>query len=165
MRALPWRERFDACVMLGGSFGIFSDETENERVLSAVAGALKPGAYFVLDAANRDRIVCEHRPERRQTGSDFDRCVKSEFDPVAGINRTQERWLVDGRWRERSHQRRLYTATELDRMLRQSGLVPTGFWGGYDGSRFTTGSSRILIVTQKQSCVSTGSLDQPESLA
>ncbi len=149
MRELFWAEVFDGCVMLGGSFGIFEDEAENERVFHAVAAALKPGGRFVLDAANRDLIVCEHVSQRWQEQGDLLRCVEYRFDPVAGVNHARERWLREGEWTERMHHRRLYTATELDGMLRRAGLTPIAYYGGYDGSEFTTKSHRILVVAEK----------------
>jgi SAM-dependent methyltransferase len=149
MRELPWAEVFDGCVMLGGSFGIFEEEMENERVFHAVATALKPGGRFVLDAANRDRIVCEYRPQQWQEVGGLLRCVEYRFDPVAGVNHARERWLRNGEWTERTHDMRLYTATELDAMLRRASLTPIAYYGGYDGSEFTTRSHRILVVAEK----------------
>lgn len=149
MRELPWADVFDGCVMLGGSFGIFEQEAQNERAFHAVAAALKPGGHFLLDAANRDRIVCEHVPHQRQEIGDWVRCVEYRFDPVAGVNYGHERWLRGAECIERTHRRRLYTATELDRMLRQANLTPVTYYGGYDGSEFTTRSHRILVVAQK----------------
>jgi SAM-dependent methyltransferase len=149
MRELFWAEVFDGCVMLGGSCGIFEKEAENERVFHAVAAALKPGGRFVLDAANRDRIVCEYAPQRWQEQDGLLRCVESRFDPVAGVNHARERWLRDGEWTERTHHMRLYTATELDGMLRRAGLVPIAYYGGYDRSEFTTKSHRIFVVAEK----------------
>ena len=150
MRELPWAEVFDGCVMLGGSFGIFEEEAENEQVFHAVAAALKPGGCFVLDAANRDHIVCEHVPQQWQEAGGSLRCVEYRFDPVAGVNHARERWLRDGEWTERTHHRRLYTATELDAMLRRAGLMPIAYYGGYDQSEFTTKSHRIFIVAEKE---------------
>jgi ubiquinone/menaquinone biosynthesis C-methylase UbiE len=149
MRELPWTEAFDGCVMIGGSFGVFEDEMENERALHTVAAALKTGGRFVLDAANRDRIVCANQPQRWQEGEGWLRCVESWFDPVAGVNHARERWLREGEWTERTHSRRLYTATELDAMLRRAGLTPIAYYGDYDQNEFTTRSHRILVVAEK----------------
>ena len=150
MRELPWVEEFDGCLMLGGSFGIFEEERENERVFRAVATALKPDGRFVLDVANRDRAVCNYQPCRRQEAGGLVRCIESHFDPVSGINRARECWLRDGEWTERTHHRRLYTATELDKMLRRAGLSPIAYHSGYDLSEFTVMSHRLLVAARKE---------------
>jgi len=149
MRELPWADAFDGCVMLGGSFGVFEQEAENERVFHAVAAALKPGGRFLLDTANRDRVVCDYEPHQRQEIGDWVRCVEYRFDPVSGVSRSHERWLRGEECIERTQRRRLYTATELDSMLRRAGLTPVAYYGGYDGGEFTTRSHRILVVTEK----------------
>lgn len=148
MRELSWTETFDGCVMLGGSFGVFEEERENECVLHAVATALKPGGRFILDAVNRDRIVGDYRPRSWQEAGGLLRCVELHFDPVTGINYGRERWYRDGEWSERTHHMRLYTATELDEMLRRAGLSPIAHQGGYDLSEFTIKSPRILVAAQ-----------------
>jgi SAM-dependent methyltransferase len=149
MRELPWAAVFDGCVMLGGSLGIFGNDMENQRVLHAVAAALKSGGRFLLDVANRDRIVCDYEPQRRQESGGLQRHVEAWFDPVTGINYAQERWLREGEWVERTHSRRVYTATELDAILSRAGLTPVSYYGGYGKSRFTTQSHRILVVAKK----------------
>ena len=89
-------------------------------------------------------------PQQWQEAGGSLRCVEYRFDPVAGVNHARERWLRDGEWTERTHHRRLYTATELDAMLRRAGLMPIAYYGGYDQSEFTTKSHRIFIVAEKE---------------
>src|SRR5262245_20845993 len=50
MRDLPWPEQFDGAFCFGNSFG-YLDDAGNAEFLKAVAGALKPGARFVLDTS------------------------------------------------------------------------------------------------------------------
>jgi len=35
-------------------------------------------------------------------------------------------------------------------MLRRAGLIPIAYYGGYDGSEFTTKSHRIFVVAEKE---------------
>jgi SAM-dependent methyltransferase len=149
MRDLPWGAVFDGCVMLGGSFGVLENETENQKVLFAVADALKPGGRFLLDVANRDKIVREYESRRQQQNDKFQRHVAYRFDPATNISYARERWLKDGQWIERTHARRLYTATELDEMLHQADLKPVRYYGDYDQGAFTSQSNRFLVVAEK----------------
>src|SRR5262245_34047618 len=48
MREMGWREAFDGGFCFGNSFG-FLDAAGTRGFLSAVSGALKPGARFALD--------------------------------------------------------------------------------------------------------------------
>ena len=47
MRALPWRDEFDAALCVGNSFGYFDDEG-NRAFLASVKTALRPGGRFAL---------------------------------------------------------------------------------------------------------------------
>jgi SAM-dependent methyltransferase len=47
MRALPWRDAFEAALCVGNSFGYFDDEG-NRAFLSGVRAALVPGGRFFL---------------------------------------------------------------------------------------------------------------------
>jgi SAM-dependent methyltransferase len=149
MRDLPWGAVFDGCVMLGGSFGVLENETEHQKVLFAIADALKPGRRFLLDVANRDKIVREYAPYQQQQNDGFQRHVAYRFDSATNVSYAKERWLKDGQCIERTHARRLYTATELDEMLRYAGLTPIRYYGGYDQSALTPQSNRILVVAEK----------------
>lgn len=148
MREIPWREEFGGCIMLGGSFGIFEDGADNERVLQGVAGALKPNGRFVLEAANRDHIMRDFRARDWQKRGDLLMWFENRFDPVAGAIHGIVRWLQGEDSGQRHNWMRIYTATELAGMLRRVGLKPIAFYGGYDLSEFTM-DTRIIVVSGK----------------
>jgi SAM-dependent methyltransferase len=62
MRALPWRDRFDALVNWFTSFGYFSDD-QNKEVLTQFHDALKPGGKFVLETLNITRLLLNFQPQ------------------------------------------------------------------------------------------------------
>ena len=72
MRALPWRERFDALVNWFTSFGYFSDE-QNKAVLRQFHDALRPGGRLVLETQNIGRVFTNYRPQHfvAKRGDDF----------------------------------------------------------------------------------------------
>jgi SAM-dependent methyltransferase len=148
MREIPWQEEFDGCVMLGGSFGVFEDEADNELVLQSVARALKSSERFVLDAANRDSIMRDFKARDWQTRGDLLVCFGNLFDPVAGAIHGIVRWREGDKEWERHNWMRIYTATELAAILQRVGLEPIAFYGGYDFSEFTM-DTRIIVVSGK----------------
>jgi SAM-dependent methyltransferase len=148
MREIPWREEFDGCVMLGGSFGIFEDEADSELVLQSVARALKSSGRFVLDAANRDSIMRKFKARDWQQWGNLLVCFENLFDPVAGAIHGIVRWQQGDDSGQRHNWMRIYTATELAAMLRRVGLEPIAFYGGYDLSEFTM-DTRIIVMSGK----------------
>jgi|Deesub1362B_J571_1020462.scaffolds.fasta_scaffold02099_7 SAM-dependent methyltransferase len=149
MREIPWQEEFDGCVMLGGSFGVFEEEADNERVLQGVAKALKHGGRFVLDVANRDSIMRDFRARTWWKRGDLVVWVENVFDPVAGAIHGIWSWREGDEEGERHSWIRIYTATEISAMLRRAGLEPIIFYGGYDLSEFTI-DTRIIVVAEKK---------------
>ena len=135
MRALEFERRFDAAINLFTAWGYFDDET-NQRVLDSVAAALRPRGRFVLDVMNRDWLASAYVAKDWVQLRDGAFVVSERvFDPVAGTN-------------ERAHRLRVYTATELDRMLRAAGLEPVAWYGGFDLAPLEFRSRRLLVVSE-----------------
>ena len=62
------------------------------------------------------------------------------------------RWRTPtGQLHERQHRLRIYTATELDRMLRNAGLTPAQWYGGFDRVPFSPDTRRMLVVATRPS--------------
>jgi SAM-dependent methyltransferase len=62
MRELAYEGKFDAVLLLSGSFGFF-DEAANQEVLARMARALTPGGRMLIDVFDPARMVV--RPTRR----------------------------------------------------------------------------------------------------
>jgi SAM-dependent methyltransferase len=62
MRELAYEGKFDAALLLSGSFGFFDDAT-NADVLARIARALKPGGRLLIDVFDPAQMVV--RPPRR----------------------------------------------------------------------------------------------------
>jgi hypothetical protein len=61
MRALPWRDGFDAALIWYTTFGYF-DEADNERVLMQAAAALKPRGRVLIEQINRAALLRDGLP-------------------------------------------------------------------------------------------------------
>jgi len=73
MRALAWRQRFDAVVNWFNSFGYFDVETDF-AVLRRLANALRPGGRLILEAPNRGNVLANTRRKiDAATGAEFQR--------------------------------------------------------------------------------------------
>ena len=56
----------------------------------------------------------------------------------------------DGRRSELGHEARIYTLTELAKMLARSALELQAIHGGLDGSPLTLDSRRLVVIAQKR---------------
>ncbi len=151
MRALPFDRAFDGAYSYFTSFGYFSD-AENERVLAAVARALRPGGRFLLDVANRDWILTH--PQQRvwnqlpdgsllmeETSLDLRhsqfRSRQIHIAPKTGAQITKEfTW-------------RAYTCAELEALFARHGLAVREAWGGPDRAEYSAESRRLVLLAER----------------
>ncbi|MBU0702835.1 MAG: methyltransferase domain-containing protein [Chloroflexi bacterium] len=132
MRALAYREEFDALVILNTSFGFFDDEN-NQRVLDGIARALKPGGRVLLQLSDPTTFL-EQQWQRRswQERPEGIYWMDVRFDPVTcvshGLFHFTDNDGVTHLWDD--HERvRLYTLPELRRMFDQAGLEISDAYG------------------------------------
>lgn len=127
---------FDAVLNLYTSFGYFDDPEEDVRCLRAWHDVLRPGGVLILETMHRDRLAWlwgrDHDPgARRETGV---------TDWVTGVRHA----TVEIGGETRPFRMRLYTATELVRMLTDTGFTRIEVLGGLDRAPLDP-STRLAI--------------------
>ncbi|MBI1930327.1 class I SAM-dependent methyltransferase [Candidatus Poribacteria bacterium] len=152
MRHIPFEGEFDAVINMFTAFGYFDDDTEDEKVLNAVAKALKPEGRFLIDFINALRILRNFRLQEWQELSEG-RFVLTQrrYDVLTGRNEDYRVYIApDGRNREVRLTVRMYLYPELAKMLNRAGLVPVQVFGDYDGSQYEWDSRRMIILAEKR---------------
>ena len=152
IRDIPYATDVDAVLNLSTAWGYY-DDAENQHALQSMADALRPGGTFVLEIAHRDSLVGRYAPRDWSEMSDGTLVVQlREFDAVTGVNTVTHRWQDhDGAQHERTHRIRMYTATDIDRMLRAAGLVPHDWYASFTLRPLTFDARRLLVVAAKGS--------------
>ena len=151
MRRLPFRRAsFDVVASYFTTFGYFDDEADDRQVLDEVRRVLSPGGAFFLDFMNADQVVANLRVEDRRMVSGA--AVVQERRLVEGGRVVEKRIRIAARDAEPERsfveRVRLYRPGELKSMLAHAGLAPRSVFGGYDGSRFATGSPRFIVLAE-----------------
>ncbi len=149
MRDLSFPEKFNGVFCAGSSFGYFDDAGDAD-FLRAVAGALKPGARFVLDASKLAETIFPAFRERHSLergGLLFE--AENRYDPVTG--RYENRYTLtrgqEVETRVASH--RIYTLSQVLEMMRAAGLSVVSVHGATDGRPFALGSPGCFVVAQR----------------
>ena len=152
MRDIPFSDEFDAVINMFTAFGYFDSDAEDLRVLQAVANALKDGGKLLVDTINREWVLSNYVQNDWHTDDDGNTFLEHrEFDLVTGRNRvTFSIVTADGTRRESpGHDVRLYTLTELVRLLDAAGLRPSAAYGDYDGAQYAINTPRMIVVATK----------------
>jgi len=146
LRDLQFRDRFDGVCNWGGSFGYFSDE-QNLEVLRRVAAALRNGGRLLIDQVNRQYVLRHFRSVSVEPAV----TIRTRWN--AGLQRIESRWTLtrNGRQRQCRSTIRLYTPSQLKRLLQQVGLAWETAYGGPDGSNYRPSSRRLIVVGRKLS--------------
>lgn len=154
MRHLPddLENQFDAVINMFSSFGYLESEQDDQQVLHQIAKCLKPGGKLFMDLLNREwviinneeydwhqhedgRVVLEHRQLDLQTSTN---------------HLTYTEILPNGTRREMSDlHMRLYTLTELSKMLTTAGLNLKRVYGGFRGEDYGVDTRRMIVIASK----------------
>ena len=152
MRDIPFTGEFDAVINMFTAFGYFDSEDEDLRVLQAVANALKDDGKLLLDTINREWVLANYVQNDWHTDDDGNTFLEHrEFNLRTGRNHvTFSIVTADGTRRESpGHDVRLYTLTELVRLLDAAGLRMSATYGDYDGSPYAINTPRMIVVATK----------------
>jgi SAM-dependent methyltransferase len=149
MRRIPFEDKFDAIVNMYSSFGYLESEGEDLKVLESAAKALKAGGRILLDMLNREWAIDNYIQNDWHTGADGTLYVERRDLDLATSRMHVHFIVVDPKGNRREsigHIIRLYTLTEITRILERVGLRVTAVFGGFDGETYAIGTRRMIIV-------------------
>ena len=150
MREIPFEGEFDAVINMFTAFGYF-DDVENQKVLDAVARALKPGGKFLIDLLNAPRIIRDLLVQSWDELPDGTVVLtQRDYNLLTGNNEERRTYIApDGSKREIDLTWRMYFYPEFVKMLDCAGLAPIQVFGNFDGSEYTLDSNRMIVLAEK----------------
>lgn len=150
MRDIPLEDMFDAVINMFTSFGYFESDADNLKVLKEVSKCLKLGGNFLIDTVNREYII------KNFQNKSWDKIDESKFvldDRELNLFKsrisTKNIFIDKSRREERYLSLRLYTLTEMIKMLKQANLEVKSVFGDLTQSDYTIDSKRMIILAEK----------------
>ncbi len=151
MREMSYDEAFDGVYCWSTSFGYFDDE-KNLAVLAKVHRALRQGGMFLLDVVNRD-YVAPRSPSLVWFEGTQCVCMDDMFvDFFTSRMRVKRTAMFEGGLsRELDYSIRLYSLSELGRMLKEVGFKVVEITGhtAHPGVFFGTESPRLIVLAER----------------
>lgn len=153
MRALPFaNEAFDAAICLFNSLGYFDTPGEDARTLGEIARVLAPGGRLLLDVLHRDGIARSFAPERREPFAGGH--VEETRTWNARTGQITSHWTFHndhgGPPKTLTTINRVYTCSEMERMLGAAGFTVENIWGSWGGAPLTLSDHAMIFQVQKQ---------------
>jgi SAM-dependent methyltransferase len=148
-RELPFEgESFDAVFNLFTSIG-YRGEEGDRRMLGEFLRVLKPGGTLIIETLDRDRLMAIFQERGWEPlPNDGILAEHRQFDHVAGEIRTEHILIRDGERRSVTFRVRVYTPTELVRLLQEIGFDEIECFGDYDGAELTR-ETRLVVRGRK----------------
>lgn len=148
MRDLPWREEFDAACCAGSSFG-YLDDAGNAAFLAAVSRALARGGRFFVDCKAAESILPSFRESYEMQVGDITFASANRYDPATGTLENRYTISRGDRVEKKRALTRIYTASEILRLLAEAGFGGFETYGSVEGEPFRLGSPRLFVVSRK----------------
>jgi SAM-dependent methyltransferase len=142
-------EFFDVIINLYISFGYFSDQNDDLKVLRNVYKSLKKGGSFIIETLGkeisaRDFIEAEWFERAGYT-------MLTEYEPLDSWTFLKNRWILlkDEKRLEKIFIQRLYAASELRALLSQAGFEKVEIYGNWDESPYNQHAAKLIAVCRK----------------
>lgn len=149
VRNLPFEnERFDAVLNLFTAIG-YRGEQGDRQMLAEFLRVLRPGGALVIETLHRDRLMAMFQERSWEHGSSGAILAEERrFDYLAGEVETDQHLIVDGARRTIAFRLRVYTATELARLLADAGFAEIEAFGDYDGGELSRDTRLVARATR-----------------
>jgi cyclopropane fatty-acyl-phospholipid synthase-like methyltransferase len=148
MRVLNSDEKFRLAVNLFTSFGYFSEDEENYKILFVVYEHLEKNGYFILDYFNRryiEKNLVPYSEESLPNGKII------QERSIAG-NRVMKNITIfkDGNQKNYMESVRMYSINELLEITEKIGFIKQKLFGDFYGNPFDVETSpRLILMDQK----------------
>jgi SAM-dependent methyltransferase len=152
MREIPFDDYFDAAINMYSSFGYLESEAEDLKVLESISRSLKRGGGLLLDMLNREWAVANYIQNDWHSETDGTLYVEHRSLDLA-TSRMRVRFVIvdpnGGRHDSIGHDIRLYSLTEMTRLLERVGLAKLEVFGGFDSEPYGIESRRMILCARK----------------
>jgi SAM-dependent methyltransferase len=147
-RKLPFENAsFDGVLNLFSSLG-YRGEDGDRATLAEFRRVLRPGGALVIETQHRDRIMAVFRERDWEERGDDIRFEARRFDYVAGEVETEHALIeADGNRHSLTYRLRLYTATELVRLVAGAGFGEVECFGGF-GREPLSRETRLVVLAR-----------------
>jgi SAM-dependent methyltransferase len=152
MREIPFDDHFDAVINMYSSFGYLESEAEDLKVLESISRSLRRGGRLLLDMLNREWAVANYIQNDWHAEPDGTLYVEHRALDLES-SRMRVQFVIVGpngsRRDSPGHDIRLYTLTEMNRLLGRAGFAGIEVYGGFDDEKYGIETRRMVLCAAK----------------
>lgn len=149
-RAIADVHVYDGAYCFGNSFGFLQYE-DMEKFLKAVARALQPGSRFIVETAMAaESFLPEFEEQTCHQVGDITLITKERYNAIEGCIDSEYILERDGQSESRLAKHWIYTAAEIQRMLRRAGFEVLDLYGSLKFEPYKLGSQELFVISEAQ---------------
>jgi SAM-dependent methyltransferase len=149
MRLFKRENTYDAAIMMFTSFGYFERPADDQKVIKNVYKSLKPSGSFILELVGKEVLTRIFRKrDWREAHGTF---LLEERKPDETWEHLCNRWIIfkDNSKKEFEFRLRIYSATELVKLLKECGFQETHVYGDLKSSPYNQEANRLVVLACK----------------
>lgn len=147
-RAIEGESIYDGAYCFGNSFG-FLEYDDMAKFLNGVARALKPGARFVVETGMAaESFLPDFEEQTCHQIGDITCITKERYNAVEGCIDSEYILERNGKSESCLAKHWIYTAAEIQRMLRRAGFEILDVYGSLKFAPFKLGSQELFVVSE-----------------
>jgi SAM-dependent methyltransferase len=150
VRDIDYHDQFDAVINMFTSFGYFEDPDDDLRLLKILNRSLKPGGILFMEMSGKEILArdFEERVWFEREG------IKIMLEYGVDLNWTElvNRWLFfqDERMTEYCFSHRIFSASEMARMLWEAGFPEIEIYGSFDRAPYDHKAEHLILMARKE---------------
>lgn len=150
IRAYSKKNYFDLVILLGNSFGYFSDK-DNERVIVNVNSSLKKGGKFILDLSNTPSLIKNIGEETNVQSTPYGKIISKtlSFNPETFHAKTQWQIIHNKKKTKFIGTLRFYTPPEINSLLKKHNFIIKKTYGSFNGEPYSPKTKRYIVIAKK----------------
>jgi len=140
---------FDAIFNLYISFGYFSDQKDDKKVLNNVYKSLKKGGAFIIETLGKETTVRDFTEAEWFERDGY--TLLTEYEPLDSWTFLKNRWIIikGAERKEKVFVQRLYAASELITLMYEVGFKEVEVYGDWDESPYDQHAAKLIAVGRK----------------
>lgn len=149
MRNFIQKDSFDLIINLFTSFSFFEDPEEDKKVLENAFSSLKSGGRLLIEIMGKELLA---RIFKERDWSEKDGVFILEERKIAkNWTWMENRWIIidKGEVKEYKVDHRLYSARELEILLKEVGFQKIKFYGDLKGRLYDQSAERLVVIATK----------------
>jgi ubiquinone/menaquinone biosynthesis C-methylase UbiE len=147
-RAIEGADIYDGAYCFGNSFG-FLEYDDMAKFLNGVARALKPGARFVVETGMAaESFLADFEEQTCHQVGDITCITKERYNAVEGCIDSEYILEREGKSESCLAKHWIYTAAEIQRMLRRAGFEILDVYGSLKFADYKLGSQELFVVSE-----------------